>query len=171
MPRTKKPAGTTVDKRNGRRAALPAGAQVARPRRPAGLSPEAVRQWDKYWTSTAANVQTDADRGVVMRWIDALDRYLRLIGEADKKPLVLGSTAQLVANPLYAIAEKALATVERAEKQLGIGALNRSSLGIAVITEAKSLADMNARYAEEPDGDDDEDAEDPRLTVVSGEVV
>jgi len=133
-----------------------------------------VRQWELYWGSAAATVQSQADRGVLIRWIDAVDRYFRLMGEADKKPLVRGSQDQEVANPLYAIAEKALRTIETCEKQLGIGALNRSSLGIAVITEQRSLADMNARYGNDDDEDDvGQSAEeaDPRLAVVSGEVV
>ncbi|PXY33562.1 hypothetical protein BAY59_10795 [Prauserella coralliicola] len=173
MPRQKKPAGQAVDRRNGRRADLPSpggvGKQPARPRRPPRLCPEAVRQWERYWESTAAAVQMPADRGVVIRWIDAVDRYLRTIGEADKNPLVYGSQGQEVENPLYKIAEKALGTIERCEKQLGIGALNRAGLGIAVITEARSLADMNSRYGGEDAGvDEATDEADPRLHIVEG---
>lgn len=172
MPRSKKPAGMAVDKRNGRRADLAPVGQLGRIEAPGHLCEEARRQWDSYWEDTAATVQTPADRGVVLRWIDAVDRYLRTIGEADVTPLVSGSTGQLVENPLYKIAEKALATVERAEKQLGIGALNRAGLGIAVIAEQRSLADMNARYGGGGGSDDDpaKDAEeDPRLIVIDGE--
>ena len=171
MPRTKKPAGATVDKRNGRRADLVvAGEPIARPERPADICAEATLQWDAFWADSASSVQTSADRGVLLRWIDAVDRYLRTIGEADREPLVTGSTGQLVENPLYKIADKALGTIERCEKQLGIGALNRAGLGIAVITGQRSLADMNARYGadgnENPDGD-----RDPRLELIEGEVV
>lgn len=181
MPRTKKPAGTAVDRRNGRRADAVAPGKLApgvKPRRPEGLCPEAVREWDEFWKSSAASAMTAADRGVVLRWIDCTDRYMRLIKEADLSPTVEGSTGQDVPNPLYAIAEKALATVEKAERQLGIGSLNRSALGIAVITEAKSLHDMNARYGssandadDEADAEEEGDGEDPRLAVVRGEVV
>lgn len=174
MPRTKKPAGTTVDKRNGRRADLAlAGEPMARPERPANLCGEAAQQWDAFWSDSAANVQTPADRGVVLRWIDAVDRYLRTLGEADSEPLVKGSTGQLVENPLYKIADRALGTVERCEKQLGIGALNRAGLGIAVISGQRSLADMNARYGdagvEDPHPTSVE--ADPRLELIEGEVV
>lgn len=173
MPRTKKPAGSTVDPRNGRRADLVVVAgQPARPRRPPGLCSEAVRQWEAFWEDAAAQVQTAADRGVVLRWIDAVNRYLRTIGEADKEPLMVGSTGQMVENPLYKIAEKALATIERCEKQIGVGALNRAGLGIAVITGQRSLADMNARYGDGADDDaDGGGAEaDPRLAVIDGDV-
>jgi hypothetical protein len=48
---------------------------------------------------------------------------------------------------------------------MGMGALNRSALGIAVITERRSLADMNSRYG--GDGDAQRSAEishpDPRV--------
>lgn len=170
MPRTKKPAGQAVDRRNGRKAdltSLPGGA-LAKPDPPDGLCNESVRQWDAYWESTAASVQTPADRGVVLRWIDAVDRYLRMLGEADQRPLMTGSTGQQVVNPLYKVAQDALATVERAEKQLGIGALNRAGLGIAVIAEQRSLQDMNDRYGGGVDGGTDPDEEDPRLTVIDG---
>lgn len=177
MPRTKRPAGTTVDRRNGRPAELslvPDGQKLAQPPMPSGLCDEAKAQWVAFWDASAAQVQTPADRGVVLRWVDSVNRYLRTIAEADEQPLVLGSTGQLVENPLYKIADRALKTIETCEKQLGIGALNRAGLGIAVITEAKSLADMNAAYGGA--GDDDpaqaEGEEDPRrLEVVEGEVV
>lgn len=113
---------------------------------PAGLLPEAVEIWDAYWEDAASGVQTPADRGVLRRWITEYDRYLRLIAEADLSPLVRGSTGQSVANPLYKIAERSLAAAERCERQLGVGALHRSNLGIAVIAEQRSLAEMNSRY-------------------------
>jgi P27 family predicted phage terminase small subunit len=175
MPRTAKPAGQAVDRRNGRRADLTVapGSDVAKPEPPADLCVEARSQWDAYWASTASTIQTDADRGVVLRWIDAVDRYLRTLGDADKRPIVKGSTGQPIENPLYKIAAAALATVERAEKQLGIGALNRAGLGIAVIAEQRSLQDMNSRYGGDVDGSIDEapDEEDPRFTVIDGDAV
>ncbi len=113
---------------------------------PDGLLPEVLELWDAYWQDAAASVQTQADRGILLRWITEYDRYLRLIAEADLSPLTTGSKGQDVANPLYGIADRALAAAERCEKQLGIGALHRSNLGIAVIAQQRSLADMNTRY-------------------------
>lgn len=146
---------------------------MVKPDPPESLCEEARLQWDAYWESSAAGIQTAADRGVVLRWIDAVDRYLRTIGEADLQPLVTGSTGQLVENPLYKIAAAALGTVERCEKQLGVGALSRAGLGIAVINERRSLQDMNSRYGGGVDGGDHpaEVEEDPRLQVIDGDVV
>lgn len=145
MPRTKKAAGTAADPRNGRRADLTpvAGGRFDPPE---GLSVEATALWEAYWDDTVSSVQTPVDRGVLTRWITEYDRYLRTVAEADKQPLVFGSTGQQVENPLYKIAYRALDAAERCERQMGVGPLYRSNLGIAVITEQKSLQQMNSRY-------------------------
>lgn len=145
MPRTKKPAGATVDKRNGRRAGLevlPGG----RLDPPEGLLAESAQLWEAYWADPVSGVQTGVDRGLLCRWVREYDRYLRTVAEADREPLVTGSTGQRVENPLYKIAYRALDAAERCERQLGIGPLWRSNLGIAVLSQQKSLQDMNARY-------------------------
>ena len=164
MPRTKKPAGTAVDSRNGRRHEL-TPVDGGRMDAPAGLSEGALELWGTYWDDAASMVQAPADHGVLFRWITEWDRYLRLIAEADKSPLVLGSQGQQVANPLYKLADRSLAAAERAERQLGVGALNRSALGIAVISEQKSLADMNAKYGggDAGDGDTTSQTQQPRF--------
>ena|SRR6266704_1330174 len=171
MPRNRKPPGTAVDRRNGQQANLSvvAGdAEVVRVPMPDGLLKETQEQWDAYWADPVASVQTLVDRSLLLRWIKNLDRYERLIAEADRSPLVEGLHA-VSAHPLYAVASKIEASVKADEAQLGIGPLNRSKLGIAVISERRSLADMNARYSE-PEGSTD-DGEDPRLAIIDGEVV
>lgn len=164
MPRTKRPAGMTVDKRNGRKADLvPVTGQ--RFDAPDGISDEASALWDAYWDDTVAGVATPVDRALLLRWITETDRYLRTVANADREPLVSGSTGQLVENPLYKIAYRALEVVERCEKQMGVGGLNRSHLGIAVITERRSLAEMNASYGGERA---EIEQEDPRRRVIEG---
>ena len=152
MPRTKKPAGMAADPRNGRRAELVVvgGDRIDTPQ---GLCPEAVAAWDAYWSDGVSQVQTPVDRAVLVRWVTEMDRYLRLMAEADLDPVVRGSQGQPVENPMYGTAYKALAAVQACEKQMGMGALNRSALGIAVITERRSLADMNSRYGGGGDSD------------------
>lgn len=145
VPRTKKPAGTAVRPYNGRRAEL-LEVKGGRLDPPVGLSELALAVWDAYWNDTVSSVQSAVDVGLLARWITEYDRYLRAVAEADATPIVTGSTGQQVENPLYKIAYRALEAAERCERQMGVGALNRSNLGIAVISERKSLADMNARY-------------------------
>jgi phage terminase small subunit len=171
MPRAKKAAGTAVDKRNGQQVlGVVPGLQVERMPAPPGLSKPALAAWEAFWDDRQSSLLTPSAKVVLLRWADALDRYLRATAEADQQPLVTGSQGQDVLNPLYRIAEQAMTVVERCEKQLGIGGLNAASLGLAAISEQRSLAQMNARYSE-PDGVEDEDEPDPRLRVVSGEVV
>jgi P27 family predicted phage terminase small subunit len=171
VPRTKKAAGTAVDTRNGRRADL----QVVAGTRfdpPEGISDQAVEAWNAYWADNVAQVQTPVDRPVLLRWVTEMDRYLRLVAEADRQPVVKGSQGQPVENPLYGVAYKALAVVQACEKQLGMGPLNRSALGIAVIAEVKSLAEMNAGYGGGPDAGQHSDEapspqDDPRVISIT----
>lgn len=171
MPRAKKVAGTAVDTRNGQQIlGVVAGLKVEKFSPPRGLSKPARDAWAAFWQDRPAHLVTPAVKVVLLRWIDALDRYLRTIGEADESPLVPGSQDQMVMNPLYRIAEQALATVHACERQLGIGGLNAASLGLAAISEQRSLAQMNARYSG-PDDVEDDDEPDPRRLSVVGEVV
>lgn len=169
MPRAKKVAGTAVDKRNGQQVlGVVPGLKVDKFPAPRGLSKPAKAAWDAFWEDRPAQLVTPAAKVVLLRWVDALDRYLRTVAEADQSPLVEGSQGQEVLNPLYKIAEQAMGVVERCEKQLGIGGLNAASLGLAAISEQRSLQQMNARYSEPEAVEDDEP--DPRLRLL-GEIV
>lgn len=170
MPRPKKVAGTAVDKRNGQRVLEAVGGlQVERFAPPVHVCEAAQAAWDGFWDDRPAVLLTPAAKVVLLRWVDALDRYLRATCEADEEPLVPGSQGQPVINPLYKVAATALTTVEACEKQLGIGGLNAAALGLAAITEARSLQQMNARYGGSGGSDGDAEEEpDPRLSVVQG---
>jgi hypothetical protein len=172
MPRHKKPPGTAVDQRNGQRADLtvaPAtGVQRFDP--PGDLCGEALEAWDAFWSDRPALLLTASGKVVLRRWVDALNRYLVSLRAADCEPLVTGSQGQEVINPLYKVAEQARVAMESCERQLGIGGLNASALGLAAIQERRSLADMNAAYSGGADGGNDRaEEEDPRLTIIPGE--
>ncbi|MEY9837087.1 P27 family phage terminase small subunit [Streptacidiphilus sp. EB103A] len=165
MPRTKKPAGAAIDKRNGRKAELVAvaGARLDLPAPPEGVEwcTDAVQAWERYWQDSVTQALTPADDVLVLRWLESLNRYLILSRQADRSPLTVGSTGQDVLNPLYKAAELALKVVIACERQLGIGPAHRASLGIALLVEKKTLAGMNASYAmlEVTRGEED----DPRI--------
>lgn len=163
MPRTKKPAGATVDARNGRRVevATPGAAGPPAINRRALLT-RSRDMWDSYWADGAAVTQTAADEMFARIWIEGYDDYLRKKAEADKQPMVKGSMGQQVANPLYAVAEGSLKNAMTAARQLGIGAKNRADLGMAIVAEAQTLAAVNAKYRTTSVGRDDDD-DDPRL--------
>lgn len=174
MPRTKKPAGAAADPRNGRRTELAAvgNAHLERFDPPADICSDARAQWDSYWLDSVSQAPTQADRGLLTRWITSYDRYLKTIRLADENPISEGSTGQAKPSPFYTIAKDALAVVEACEQQLGIGAKNRAALGLAIVAERKSLSDLNRQYQEASRDDRDEaKSEDPRLAVVKTEAI
>ena len=159
MPRTKKPAGQAVDRRNGRRAELELvseslGRFDLPSRRPAWLA-ESRLAWDGAWSDPISQAWTAADRPILLRWIDAVDRSWRALRRADRKPIVLGSTGQVVEHPSYQTAARSIATAEKCEQQLGFGALNREKLGFTIASARQSLLELNAAFAEEAGDDDD----------------
>lgn len=162
MPRTKKPAGSAVDPRNGRRAELTVSAaavpDIVRER----FLPLSLAMWDSYWADAAATTQTPADVMFARIWIEGYDDYLRKKAEADLSPLVGGSMGQQVANPLYSVAKDSLNQAITAARQLGIGAKNRADLGITLLAEKQALDDVNARYLGGVNGDGGDD-DDPRI--------
>lgn len=145
MPRTKKPAGTAADPRNGRRADL-AVVPGTRVDPPEGISEQSLAYWESYWDDAVAQAHTTVDRVILVRWITELDRYFKLLAVADAQPIVEGSQGQPVENPAYATAHRSLTAVQYCEKQLGIGPLHRSALGIAVIAEKRSLDELNQAF-------------------------
>lgn len=162
MPRTKKPAGTAADARNGRRVELATSGAAGPPAINRGaLLARSREMWDSYWADPVGGTQTAADEMFARIWIEGYDDYLRKKAAADKQPLVKGSMGQQVANPLYAVAESSLKNAMTAARQLGIGAKNRADLGIQLLAEKAALDDVNARYAAMGGADDDAD-DDPR---------
>lgn len=159
MPRTAKPAGQAVDRRNGRRAelALPEGGRLERfelpPRRPAWLA-ESRAIWEGAWADPVCQAWTVGDRPLLLRWIDAVDRAARALRRGDRKPVVVGGNGQITEHPSYGTAKAQLATAERCEAQLGFGALNRAKLGLTITQAQKSLDDLNSALLE-GGGDDD----------------
>jgi P27 family predicted phage terminase small subunit len=160
MPRTKKAAGQAVDQRNGRRAELTvdAAGQLERfelpPRRPAWLK-ESHLAWAGAWADGVAAMWTPADRPILLRWIDSVDRAARSLHRGDRKPVVVGGNGQITEHPSYGTAKAALATAERCEAQLGFGALNRNRLGLTMAAAQKSLLDLNEAFLEGADDEPD----------------
>jgi hypothetical protein len=163
MPRAKKPAGTAVDSRNGERASLPAVplARFALPKRSDGLDYDlrTRRMWKALWDDQRlSSVLSPVDRELVIRWAQAVDDSVKALATARAAPVTTGSMGQDVASPFFAIAAQALSVAVECERQIGVGALNRARLGIALLTERASLADLASKF---PGGGSSEP--DPRL--------
>lgn len=154
MPRTKKPAGQAVSLRNGRRVELEAPAGVALgwfvlPERRPDWEPEVYQALAALRGDAVAQVITEVDGPVVLRWLDALDRAARAQRRADRSPVVKGSMGQPTEHPSYATAARYLAEAAKCEAQLGVGALNRAKLGLTVTQARRSLDDLNRDFLDE----------------------
>lgn len=148
MPRTKKPAGQAVDRRNGRRTELAAAEPLKKfslPKRSDGAawSGETRKAWTAMWADPVSCLLSPADRPVLLRWAGALHRAEYAYRLADAEPMVEGSQGQMVGNPLYAVADAQIAIAQKCEAQIGIGALHRARLGLEFTSAQRSLAQLN----------------------------
>ena len=165
----KKAPGTAVDARNGSKASLTLIEGQRSPlyfEPPKALTTEALRQWNDYWADPVSWLATPADRSLLIRWIENVDRYFTIMRAADRDPMTRGSTHNDIANPLYSLGMKIEAEIAKMEAQLGLGPKNRAALGIAVLSEKRSLQDLNQAYDDEGGEGGDED---PRLTILPGQ--
>lgn len=121
------------------------------PRMPSGLCQPASDAWRGFWSDVVSGAVQPADTEVTLRWVANIDRYHRLLGEADRESMVIGSTGQPKPNPLYDLAYKIEASIRADEQQLGVGPLARLRLGVALSESVKSLTELNS---EVPHGDD-----------------
>ena len=162
MPPTRKPATKRVN-RVTKDVGIITIAAGKIPAEPANLCAHASGAWASYWGDVVSGAVREADTPLLLRWITNLDRYQRLIAQADAEPIVAGSTGQKRANPIYDLAFKLEASIKADEQQLGIGPLNRLKLGLAIGEATRSLADLDI----EADGAEDDD---PRLTLIADRV-
>lgn len=173
MPRAKKLPGQAVDRRNGQQAVLPSVAltRFSLPRRSDGRKYDlrTQRMWRALWDDDRlAAALSPVDRELLIRWAEAVDDAIKARALAWESPIARGSMGQEVESPYFGIMTKALAEASKCEAQIGVGALNRARLGIAILTEAKTLADLSAGY---PGDGGSRNAQDPRVVpgvVVSG---
>jgi hypothetical protein len=157
MPRTKKQPGAAVDKRNGRRMELSAGARLEYFACPlTRASQAACDTWEMAWADPVHEAWTPSDGPILKRYIEHWERAAKSARRADRKPVVLGSVGQPAEHPSYSTMARSIAVVERCEQLLGLGALNRERLGLTINDRKASLADLNERFAGGNDNDDDD---------------
>ena len=151
MPPTRKPAHLRQN-RVTKDVGLVVNPHAETPPAPCRLRKAAARAWQAYWTSDVAGATDGADLSMVERWIKNVNRYEALMAQADRTPIVAGSTGQPKANPLYDAGLALERAIKADEQQMGIGPLNRVKLGLVIGEAHRSLADLNA---EVDDVDDD----------------
>ena len=114
------------------------------PPMPRGLCSAAQDAWRDYWADEVSGVLRRSDTTLVIRWVRNVDRYNRLVAEADREPVMVeGSTGQTRVNPIYSLVLKIEASVRADEAQLGVGPANRLKLGAQFSEAARTLAEIN----------------------------
>lgn len=170
MPRSKKPAGQAIDSRNGRQVELTSTNRDKAPAVPRGLKFQSSKQlWQTYWSDVISGLVHPSETMIVERWIRNTDRYRTLTASVDENSIYItkdesGDVVDTLVNPAFSMALKLEASIRADEAQIGYGPKNRAALGIAVVQQQMSLAEMNQRYRPQ-----ETDAElDPRLIESTG---
>ena len=70
------------------------------PRMPYGLCQQAQDAWRGFWSDVVSGAMRSSDAAIALRWVRNVDRCNRLVAEADREPVVVGSTGQPRANPI-----------------------------------------------------------------------
>ncbi len=131
-PPARKAPGTAVGVQNGQRAVLTQPGERFDP--PEHIDqPEALQAWDDYWADPVSSVVTQTDHTLLIRWIDATNRYWTLIREADEQPIVYSGANGTLAHPLYKVAVGLMNQINNMEAQLGVGPRSRNRLGIQIV--------------------------------------
>jgi hypothetical protein len=105
----------------------------------------------------------------------ALERLWSLYDERDRmtdvirdQPMTMGSQGQLVLNPLYRQRTALDAEIRALEDRFGLTPKGGLTLGIQYGEAARSLQDLNQRFAQAPAQDEQvADDDDPRLSLIS----
>lgn len=155
---SKKPPGTAINTRHGQRAQL-TGAGRAFPIPSQISEPEAITAWEQYWEDPVSSIVTEADKQLLVRWVDMVDRYWKLIRKADREPTYMSSANGILPHPLYKVCFTLANQIERLETKLGIGPKARITLGIQIVAAEGAFRRQGEQQVPLVDEDDD----DPRL--------
>lgn len=162
MPPGRKPADRR-QRRNADGLGVVEAAPVVVPPAPAGLLKTTRARWDELWGSPmAAALQLAADRSAIERLFVLYDELERATRMYRKARMVKGSMGQPVLNPAAKLMTQLGAEVRQLEDRFGLTPKARVNMGApAAESQFGSLDDLVRAAA-------DDDAGDPRLTVVPG---
>lgn len=161
MPAKKRP-----DSRQGRSTPdlrlADAPAEIPAPPRPGtkAMLKASIDSWKAFWSTELASLVTPADQGALARLWSMYDLRERMYRSALEQPFAQGSTGQIVSHPALKEVASLDARIVALEDRFGITPKGRLALGITMGAAAKSLDDMNRRFAADGEGDDHLD---PRL--------
>lgn len=114
-------------------------------------------EWERLWSSPLASSFAESDVPALERLFVLRDEALRHQKAGRKRPTVTGSQGQEVLNPVLRQRDALLAEIRQLEDRFGLSPRSRLQLGITLLDQQRSLADLNRRYL-----DDGGDRPDPR---------
>jgi len=141
MPRYKKPAGTTVNPRNGRKVELVPKERDKIPTLPLGwANTRKAKWWVSYWSDVVSGLVYPSEEYLVVRWLSNVERYEKLLQSYDEMPEIIerdedGNIEKITPNPALHQAMKLEVSIRADEAQLGVGPRNRAALGIALVRQ------------------------------------
>lgn len=127
---------------------------------PGGMEylPLTQQLWESLFDERQAEQLQGAQMMPAIRWIRAVDDWLRALDQVTQSPMVAGSMGQPVANPMMSWVASREAEMEKCEKQLGIGLKNKADLGLTfgqMRVTAQTLIEMHHQQGS-TSGDDHE---------------
>jgi hypothetical protein len=135
---------------------LTASAARKVPTPPKGLTKTAVAIWREFWRSPLGNaVDPQGDGPALRRWITLVSNRDAILasfgpGDFDLSPMVLGSTGNLVLNPMLRLEERLSREIMMYEDRFGMTPLARMRLGVAIGQAHESMDAMRKRLADAP---------------------
>jgi P27 family predicted phage terminase small subunit len=166
MPRPKKPANQrqrTNTAGAGELAEAPDPAAV--PAMPPGRHLKATKEWwQRLWTSPVATlIDPASDLPALTRLVQLYDEHGTLRNHVARgKRLTVGSTGQMVLDPLYKHMTTIAGEITALEDRFGLSPMARLKLGAELGAAKRGLDAMNAEVAAGGGGADDDEDEDPR---------
>jgi P27 family predicted phage terminase small subunit len=111
-------------------------------------------------------VVPDTDLPALERLWTLYDERARALRGYRRERLVVGSTGQMVLNPLARAMQAFDAEIRAIEDRFGLTPMARLRLGVQLGEAARSLEEMNRSLDDDPDADAGEPDPDPRIRVV-----
>ncbi|HET7030359.1 MAG TPA: hypothetical protein VFI34_07595 [Candidatus Limnocylindrales bacterium] len=146
-----------------------AGGLASPPAPPKDLLAATIADWEAFWASEQARLVKPAHVPTLLRLFRIRDQAERFRRAGMRKPLVVGSTGQLVLNPLLKEASDLASKLLPLERDFGLTPKAWVDLGGALGDATRSLADLTAELqGDVEDAGDDDAGDDPRLLALDG---
>ncbi len=141
------------------------GSRVTRPSAPANILAPVRAAWDAFWASPLAEHTITTDVLGLRRLFRLYDQRERYLVEGAKATLSVGSTGQVVLNPLLKEVDTIDAKILTLEDRFGLSPMARLKLQVTLGDASRSLAELNASLGRQDEPE--EESDDPRRVGIA----